>query len=142
MTHTPCYLTVLARLSETQIAELAPMLEAMNPDDPDVAEALGENSQIRFEAVFEGDMPMDVMRWFSTNKIAYLWQWESFYGTGAGAQYYEAAIDHLHHIRIHEELAVLSLAEAADPAKVQALRGAVVSLNIALEQLGINKKPF
>ncbi|MDE4297150.1 hypothetical protein PXK56_18355 [Phaeobacter gallaeciensis] len=142
MTTTPCYLTVLKKLTPEQIAELAPLVEAANPDDPDVAEALSENAVIRFEAIFEGDMPMEMMRWFSTHKIPYLWQWDQFYGTGAGAQFYQANIDHLHHLRIHEELCVIPITQATDKDVVSQTIDATVELNRLLIGLGLNKKPF
>lgn len=139
MSATPCYLTVLAHLTDEQIETITPLLSAMNCDDMDVAEALSENSVLRFDAIFEGTMPIDLLRWFSDNEISYVWQWEGFYQTGEGAQYFDAEIDEVYDLRIHEGLVVLPITQAVDPAKVEALHGTLLKLSNELKILGINR---
>ena len=137
MTTTPCYLTVLSRLTKTQIAKLAPMLESLVPDDSDVAEAVEENSVIRFEAIFEGDMPAELLHWFHTNEVSFTWEWEAYYGVGAGCNYFDAEAGEMHHIRLHETLAVISVAEAIDPEKVKKLRTVMNAITQKRKDVGL-----
>ncbi len=138
MTNTPCHLTVLNILTAPMVEELAPLLEEMNPNDPDVAEALSENSVIRFEAVFEGDMPTELLHWFNRNKVSFAWEWEAFYGTGGGCNFFEPETNEVYHIRLHEELPVMSVREAADPAKVEQMVLVLNQMEHRRAKLGIN----
>jgi hypothetical protein len=137
MTTTPCYLTVLSHLTKNQIAQLTPIIEFLDPDDPDVAEALGENSVIRFDAIFEGDTPSELLQWFHTNNVSFTWEWEAYYSVGAGCNYFDAEADEMHHIRLHETLAVLSVAEAIDPEKVKKLRTVMNAITQKRHDVGL-----
>ena len=137
-THTACELTVLAKLTAEQIAELTPLIEEQKPSDPDVAEALAENSLIRFESVFEGDtVPFDLLQWLTHNKVSYSWAWEAYEDTGSGRNFYEAEDDIVHIFRTHENLVVIPLHLAVDAEEVRRIKRAVTEESVKKSELGI-----
>lgn len=134
---TTCYLTILKVLNEAQINELANLLEAMQPTDPNVAEAVANNDQVTFISVFEGDLPTPVLHWFNKNKVSFVWEWEAYGSVGAGQNFFDAERDEMCVMRLHENIVVVPLNQASNPDVVPYLIEKTARLKTLRAAIGI-----